>query len=101
MDERIENGMETTHALVSHDEAKKIIGKRLMDTRDEIYGSPELLLACKALLTIPEVCYILRIGETSLRALRKAGVLVPQDSRLRSVRYRTIDVQAHLASTRG
>lgn len=101
MDERIENGKEIAHELVLHDEVKRIIGQRLLDPRDEIYGSPELLMRRKALLTIPEVCYILRIGETSLRALRKARVLVPQDSKLRSVRYRTVDVQAHLASTRG
>lgn len=101
MDERIENDKETSHALVSQDESKKTIVQRLLDPRDEIYGSPELLMSRKALLTIPEVCYILRIGETSLRALRRARLLVPQDSKLRSVRYRTVDVQAHLASTRG
>lgn len=101
MDERIENDKETTHASVSYGESIKIIGQRLLDPRDEIYGSPELLMSRKALLTIPEVCYILRIGETSLRVLRRAKLLVPQDSKLRSVRYRTVDVQAHLASTRG
>ena len=101
MDERIENDKETSHALVSQGESKKTIVQRLLDPRDEIYGSPELLMSRKALLTIPEVCYILRIGETSLRVLRRARLLVPQDSKLRSVRYRTVDVQAHLASTRG
>jgi len=66
-----------------------------MDPRDQLYGSPELLLASKEVLLIPEVSYITRLGETKLRELRESGEL-PAKKEGRSVRYRTTVVLIYL-----
>ena len=62
-----------------------------VDPRDAIYGSPALLLSAREWLTIPEVCYILRLGETKLRDLRRE---IPAVKRGRSVWYHVSVIRA-------
>ena len=68
-----------------------------VDPWDAIYGSPEMLMQQRELLTIPEVCYILHIWPTIFSKLNKIEKLVPKKMG-HCVRYRTSDVRAYLAA---
>ena len=82
---------EISHA---NKELHKVLHPVLVDPRDAIYGSPELLLSAREWLTIPEVCYILRIGDTKLREMRDPEEF-PAVKRGRSVRYHVSTIRAH------
>lgn len=69
-----------------------------VDPRDAIYGSPELLLSAREWLTIPEVSYILRLGDTKLREMRDSKEL-PAEKFGRSVRYHVAVIRAYRVRT--
>jgi hypothetical protein len=86
-DQAVPGGTKLTMRIVSP--------PRLADPRDALYGSPELLMASREVLTIPEVSYITRIGDTKLREMRESEEL-PAEKVGRLVRYRTVVVRKFL-----